>query len=201
MNKQIKILVLIFISLLFAIVWTQWPENKKDTFFFNFNQEKVASFQINYFTTGLHFKKDQGRWLIRETLPPLAQKIEIKEGKDLFKEQKDYQVANSQEVSKAITYLLSLKNLKPISTTTTQNAVFQINPHSLHVVLFDKDNKELDRIYIGKSGPDPMTSFIKRKEPPEVYLANQDFRLLFFRTKEQWIKPLKLQKKMTNQDS
>lgn len=207
MSRQLKILLPIFIVLVscaLLLFWQQRQEHKpKGVAFWAFPQEQIQSFQINHFTLGLHFKKDDDKWWVKQNIPPLAQNIEIKEGKKLFTEDKTYQQANSQEISKALTYLLTLKDLKPISTSETAPSLYEINSHSLHVILFDKNHLERGRIYIGKSGPDPMTSFIKKKDSPHVYLANQDFKRLFFRKKEDWTRPLKKpkQSKVTNSDS
>lgn len=191
--KRIKVLTLILVVLtgIVFVVLSMDHENKKAKpaqAFLNFDQNQIASFQVNNFTLGFLFKKDEdGSWLIKEIDNELNQSLTEENKKQNTKEENLFQKANSLEVVKALTYLMELRDLKPISTERTDPKVFEINPYSLHMILYDSTGAILDKIYIGKHGPDPMTSFLKKPDDNKVYLVNQDFRLLFFRNFEDWL--------------
>ncbi|MBF0106644.1 MAG: DUF4340 domain-containing protein [Deltaproteobacteria bacterium] len=190
-TKEIKILTLFSALLLAGIFASHFfkkiPQDQRDRFF-NFDQGQVFAFQVNHFTTAHFFKKEaSGSWLIKQVENQLAREIKQKTGTAAAREDTEFKQADSAEVSKALTYLIELKNLNPVSTEKNKPGLFEINDHSLHVVLFDREQKILDKIYIGKNGPDPLTSFLKRQNSDNIYLADQDFRLLFFRNYNDWL--------------
>jgi len=191
MKKQIKILTIILIILVIGFFVVNGvgdrPQNHEKEQFFGFVQDDVASFQINSFTLGLLFKKVQDDWRVKRVRNELARSLEKKSGAKIGEEDKEFVDANSVEVAKSITYLAELKKLEPIATQSKLPATFEINDFSLHVIFYDKEGQELDRLYIGKTGPDPFTSFIKKKGSPDVYLARQDFGELLIRNYEDWL--------------
>ncbi len=195
MTNHIKILSLALILLVLTfLVFTKFnqnhAENKHNTkrLFLNFEQKIIASFEVNSFTNGHLFKKNaQNEWLVKKHANALVQELQKNTSSNVSIEDKDFQNANSQDVSKALTYFLELKDLEPISTTPMAPDTYEINKHSLHLIFYNSDGKVLDKIYIGKHGPDPMTSFLKRADSDEVYLAPQDFKLLFYKNFEDWL--------------
>jgi len=191
MNTQIKILSAIFVILVLGVVvfWgnDSGPSKTQDKKFLNFDQDQVDSFQINNFTVSFLFQKNGDAWKIKRVKNDLTKRLEKKAGATIGDVDKDFTDANSVEVAKSLTYLSEIKNLNPISTQAKLAGTFEINDYSLHAIFFDKDGKELDRVYIGKSGPDPFTSFLKKTDSPNVYLADQDFRALLLRNYGDWL--------------
>ncbi|OVE80984.1 hypothetical protein BVY03_04820 [bacterium K02(2017)] len=192
MPNQIKTLCLILVLLLGVILAQQVinspSPSKAKARFFKFDTQQIASFQINNFTLGQLFKKDkEGAWLIKEVTNNLTDSIKTPTKTPQNKLPNQFQQANSTSVAKALAYLTSLTNPEVISDQRAKAELYKINSHSLHIVLYDKKGAVLDKIYIGKDGPNPMTSFLKKPDSNKVYLARQNFRLLFFRNFDDWL--------------
>ncbi len=195
MSKHIITLFVIFAAGLVALGFFEQFQIKStkhsDHPFINVKLDDVHAFEVHQFAEALRFEKNNNTWSVKKILSKLAQSILKKEGKTIGDEDKEFSVLKNLEATKALTYLTELKVGEPISTAETSPDIFQMNPYSLQVQLIGKDNQLLDTVFIGKSAPDPMTSFVRRNNDTEVYLANQDFRLLFLRTKEEWLQPIK----------
>ncbi|MBU0506531.1 MAG: DUF4340 domain-containing protein [bacterium] len=189
MQKQIIILFILAFALgigLFFVLRNPASEIKQRDAFMSFEQDSVYSFEVNHFTLGMLFKKIDGVWHVKRIKNELVQRLEKEKGVSLLEEDNDFSLANIEYVSKAITYLFALPALHPISKGGGDPAQFEINEHSLHIKLYDIDNREIERISVGKTGPDIMSSFIKRAGSKEVFLAQQDFRQLFLKGFEEW---------------
>lgn len=191
MKNQLRFLgsVLILLILCLLVVWDNdtGPSHPSEKRFFDFDQSEITSFQVNNFTLGLLFKKTNGAWQVKRVQNKLARELQEKSGSPVSKVDNEFKPADSAQVAKALTYLTSLKGLSPIATQATDPAVYQINEYSLHVILYNDNGEKLAHVQIGKTGPDPFTSFIKKKDQPEVYLAPQDFRYLFLRKYDDWL--------------
>lgn len=186
MKKQILFFLAVLIILVGAYFFKNKNNNKAGSLL-NVSFESIASFQINYFTQAVLFKKTtEGTWLVRKTKNELIREIEAKNKEQLFEETL-FQTANSPEVSKVLTLLLLIKKQNAVATNRSHLAEFKINPHSLHVVLFDQNQKSLAKLFVGKVGPEPMSSFVKLDGDPNVYLARQNFNGLLNQEYSQWL--------------
>jgi hypothetical protein len=189
MQKQIIILFLLALVLsfgLFLVLKGSGTQTRQRDAFMSFNQERVYSFEVNHFTLGYLFRKIDGVWHVKRIKNDLVQRLEKEKSVSLLKEDDTFSLANLERVSRAITYLFALPDLSPISKGGGDPAMFEINDHSLHVIFYGIDNLEIERISIGKTGPDMMSSFIKRSGSKEIFLAQQDFRQLFLKSFEEW---------------
>jgi len=143
MSDQLRILAILFVFLLFGaiIIYGNLGDEQPQTNikFFNFDQDQIDSFQINNFTSGLLFKKQKDNWLVKRVENELTEDLEQKSGEHVAQIDNDFQPANSHEVSKALSYLFELKNLKPISTESTEPGIYEINKYSLHLIFYDKN--------------------------------------------------------------
>lgn len=191
MNKKLVVpLSLVFVLLLALALWVtkkeQGAEAQKKNLF-SFTLEDVNSFQVNQFATGILFKRAGGEWQVMRVENDLAKELKEKMSDGLPEADKDFTRANSAEIAKVLAYLLQIQVTEPVAEHTKDFATFQINPHSLHVIFFDKDGKELGRLHVGKQGPDMFTSFVKKHDSDGVYLVEQNFQLLLMRPYEQWL--------------
>lgn len=195
MNKQIKIMSVVFILLgiiVFVLSGNSVKKEESGTVkkrFFEFTQAQIQSFQINDFTQGLLFKKkEDGEWLVKRVPTELTRQLEEQADAKTEEFDKEFKPADAVKVAQALTHLMELKNLEPVATKAVEPGVYQINPHTLHMIFFDGSEKELGRIFVGKQGPDPFTSFIKKGDSDFVYLADQDFRHLLGKKYKDWLK-------------
>lgn len=193
MNSQSKILAVLFGVLVVLIFTTQFNEifgnkNGKETGqLFEFALEDVESFRVNNFTLGLLFERRGDDWFVKRVGNDLTKDLEKKADAKIVEEDEEFKKAQSHKVAKALTYLVTLPKVKPISTKKSEHKTYEINPFSLHVILYDKNHQVLDRVDIGKTGPDPFTSFLSKHEQEDVYLVPQDFRALFLRPFASWV--------------
>jgi hypothetical protein len=154
---------------------------------FPFALENVDSFQVNHFATGILFKRKEGEWQVKRVENDLTKELKEKMSDGLPEVDKDFVRANSAKVAKVLAYLLQIQVTEPVAVNTDDFATFQINPHSLHVIFYDKEGKMLDRLNVGKQGPDMFTSFVKKGNLDGIYLVEQNFQLLLQRPFEQWL--------------
>jgi hypothetical protein len=193
MTKHLKALLLAFLVLAALVFFFANPlRNGEDVVssrsLFNFKTEDVAGFQINNFVSGLDFKKDGETWLVKRIKNKLAQELEAKagDGKAVTEEDKEYVRAKALTIAKFLPHLTTLTVDEPIAKLTDKPGLFEINEHSLHVIFFDKNKKELGKLYIGKQGPDLFSSFVKNGHSDDVYLVEENLRTLTLKEYEDW---------------
>lgn len=205
MNRHIKALILFALVLVAAVFYVEHynnhPEIKSAKPFLNYGLDRVASFEVHHFIDALRFTESEGNWSVQKIESKLAQSLKQKEGKSIATPDAEPSRARNLEIIKALTYLTELKVGEPISTNKTAPDVFQINQFSLQVILKDKDGNTLDTIYIGKQAPEPMSSYVRKNDEQEIYLANHDFRMMFFKTKDEWLQPEASPNKNTDKKS
>lgn len=191
MNKKLLIqLALVFALFLALALWVTKKEQGAEVYkknLFAFSLEDVDSFQINHFATGVLFKRAEGEWQVMRVTNELAKELKEKMSDGLPNVDTDFVRANSAEVAKVLAYLLQTQVTEPVAARTKDFATFQINPHSLHVIFYDKSGTDLARLHVGKQGPDMFTSFVKKGDSDGIYLVEQNFQLLLMRPYEQWL--------------
>lgn len=185
MNKQILIFLVVLMVLSLGLFFKSKNKNKERSFF-NFSQNDVAAFQINYFTQALYFQKNsEGTWVVKKIKNELMKEIETKQKESLFEETL-FKSANSSQVETALTHLMQIQKSKAISNGQTNLKEFEINKHSLHVIFYNTDQKVLDKLYVGKAGPEPMSSFVSRGAGQPVYLTTQNLNLFLNQDESKW---------------
>lgn len=193
LDRSTWILFFAFIVLLAS--WQFWrlftQQDSKGTssqdYFFGFKIDDIQQVDVNHFVNGMRFKKIDGAWQIRKYKNQLAEKIENQNGEALQGIQTEFVPAKSSEMAKALSYFVEMPKLAPIAKENPDLKEFEINEYSLHVIFYDKNGNVLDKIYIGKHGPDVFSVYLKRASAPEVYLARQNFRDLIFRPYQDWL--------------
>lgn len=193
MQKNLVILALIFGILLAAfLVYNRnlnelGVKSKSGFLLTALKQDDVTSFQINNFTEGYHFKKGDTGWSVKRVETPLVQKIRTENIDALVPPTTQEQQADTMAVSRLLTHLFLLEVTEPIATGSGAVAKFQINEHSPHVVFFDKRGKALTRLFVGKQGPDFMSSFVRRGDEDAIYLVEKNLHTLMLLPFEDWL--------------
>lgn len=207
MKRQIAVLLSV-LSVLIAVIFSLRhagdgnPTGAKRALF-DLPEDGIAAVEINHFTQGFYFKKDGGDWTVKRVKTELANSIEKKNGgtpddaagKAVSKPQNAAETAETPEkadpvkLSSLLTNLETLEIGEPVATEKESVGQFQINPHSLHVILYGGDGKELGRLYVGKMGPDFMSSFVKKGDSDAVYLVDENLGGLMNYSYEDWLLP------------
>lgn len=191
MKRQISILAGVLMALLIILIIVRVKDydankiQKRDLF--SFHQDDVTSFQVDHFTTGILFKKFGDEWKIKRVETELSEELKKETNNGPGETDEDFVSANSVEVAKVLTYLCHIKVGEPIAKQNSETNLYQINKHSLHVIFLDRNDQELDRLYIGKQGPEMFTSFIKKSDSDFVYLTEQNYRLMLMREYNEWL--------------
>ena len=153
-------------------------------------QDDVAAFQINNFADSYHFQKAPDGWFINRVTNELARSLDQDAGaakQTMPSNDELLQMADPVAVTQLLTHLLLLETPEPIATRSNVAQIFQINPFSLHIVFYDEKGIELDRLFVGKQGPDLMSSFVKRGGSDAVYLVDQNLQGLMLKSFEDWL--------------
>lgn len=192
MKKQISILAAILAVLAAAILLV--PDSR-DHFvefeskpLFSFSQDGIAAFQINNFLQSYYFKKDGDKWGFKRVQNDLAKSVLAKDptapvpsGEEEFAE------ADPVKVVRLLTHLTTLTVGQPVASEKGSATDFQINDNSLHVILFDNDDKELGRLFVGKQAADFLSSFVRRNRENDIYLVSENLGGLLLSPYEEWL--------------
>lgn len=211
MKRQAIVLSSILAILLLAVFFVRRSHNVNEggqqKKLFNLESDSIAAFEINQFTQGLYFSKEGENWVVQKLKTDLTESIEA-ESETSPTTPKKKKVGKSPDtnespvpadpvkISSLLANLTTLKTGEPVATEKVSVSKFQINPHSLHAILYGKDGRELDRFYVGKMGPDFMSSFVKKgafgtgsAQENLVYLVNENLQGLMSYSYEQWLLP------------
>ena len=192
MKSHLYLLILIFVAFLLGLffVWRfQQPEKKTaPVSLLTGSADQANAFALNNFTLGLLFTKTEDQqWTVQRVKNDLVKDLEQKSAGPLVEVDEQTLQARTDDVNALLTTLFAIKDLELVSTTAGESNVFEINKFSLHVILFDENNKEIGRIFFGKQGTEPGTLFVKRGDSQNVYLMGTDPRLMLLKKYEEWL--------------
>jgi hypothetical protein len=198
MKRQMIVFVSV-LAILIAVIFLIRFSNERDRgkaprALFDLPEDGIAAMEIVNFTQGFYFKKDVGDWTVKKVKTELSASITestktlgavdaVPEGTP--------EKADPVKISELLTHLKTLKAGEPVATEKESVGKFQINPHSLHVILYATDGKESGRLYVGKMGPDFMSSFVKKGDSDAVYLVDENLGGFMSYPYEEWLLPEK----------
>ena len=208
MKRQILILVLVLAALLLAVfsasfVGESTQSGESKTNLFDLTREQISAFEIDNFTQGFYFNKEGEDWKIRRVKTELDKAI-TKANEDPSSAKKNTSLKSKEntvdadvdtsavkadpvKISSLLTSLVTLKTGEPIATEKHSIEKFQINSHSLNIKLYDKDGKELGKLSVGKTGPNFMSTFVKKGDKDAVYLVDENLQGFMSYPYEQWL--------------
>jgi hypothetical protein len=151
-----------------------------------FKFEDVGSFQINNFISGYLFERKGESWQIRRVKNDMARSVEAKDKTFTMETDAQGRPANNLAVVKAVLPVFNIVLHEPVATANSDQKLFEINEYSLHIIFYDRQGKELDRISVGKEGQDLFTSYVKKRGSTDIYLVSENLRALLWRNYEEW---------------
>lgn len=161
------LLIVIFVGL--AVVWLERPSEEVVRFFPNLDSAKVHALTISRLMTGVSLKREGEGWTATTGMTPLAEKAEAA-GQSVS----DPVVtlpADPQMVMRALTTLKTIESRSLISRDAQANPRFEVNDIGTHVQAYDAAGQVLADIYLGKTGPDLLTTAARREGEQTVYLV------------------------------
>lgn len=186
-----KILILFFAVFLLGLVvvflekpfGTRYESEGETPFYPELKVEDVAAIEIEYFTRGTRFEKDEeGKWQVRSKKTKLQEEIEKQKKPSLT----EVFPADPQKVAQILEIFTGLKKRAPVSTNPEKQGLLHLTNVSLNVTLLNQDGNKLARLFLGKQGPDIFSTFIRDENSSEVYLVNKHLQGIFDRTLEEW---------------
>lgn len=166
--------------------------------------DRIARLEIEQLTEGVALVRTGDTWVARTFTPALKTKVE----------QAAAQAQGTAEpamatpavpvdgtenlpvdptlLNEALAMLTQLTVGSPVSRNPDSQAKLQVGPLGLQVRAHDAEGKELAKVWIGKTGPDYFSSYIRVGEANEVYLVEAQLRGQFpvqvksWRNKQLW---------------
>jgi hypothetical protein len=115
-----------------------------------FDPEQATTIRVNGETNKLTLSKEGDQWVVTE---------------------KDNLPADKGEIKQALQIVSELKRDNIISKNPTKQEIFQVDPNKGFEVEIDgKEDKTLAHFYIGKNGPDFMSTYFRKADSDEVIL-------------------------------
>ncbi|MGA1792186.1 MAG: DUF4340 domain-containing protein [bacterium] len=172
MNYKKTIILIIILCLLIGIAYLINRSPKKTSremaLFPEFDAEKVTTIRLNGKTNKLTLIKTDGQWLATEEEDLPADKDQIKQALDVVSE---------------------LKRDDIISKNPSKQEIFQVDPNQgFEVEIKGEGDTTLALFYIGKNGPDFMSTYVRKADSDEVILYKGfHLRSRFDKPAENWL--------------
>jgi hypothetical protein len=173
--KRPLLYLLVVVVVGIAVLWLEHPgappsdDSQVVRFFPNLDPAAVQTLTISRLMTGVTLQKGAEGWTATTRLTPLAEKAEAA-GQQVA----DPVVtipADPQLVERALTTLKTIESRSLISRDAQANPRFEVNDIGTHVQAIDASGQVLADIYLGKTGPDLLTTAVRREGEHVVYLA------------------------------
>lgn len=149
-----------------------------------FSWEELHAFDINHFTEGLRFtKQNDGRWFVQVIETDLQKQIAAQPAATQIPK-----LANREKITAFLTELALIDIGEPVATNTAP-AVFHINPQSLHIVFYGPNQEILQKLFIGKKGSDPFSTYVMPTAANDVYWVEKDVRTQTLQPIDTWLDP------------
>ena len=195
MNKKISFLFFFVLFLGFLAFCFNFSRQTIDSrLFAGISESDVQKFDIDFFTNGIVFSKDESsQWLVASKITELQKKIQLQDIGISAKIKKDNlptqelppKIANQRSVAQTLELILALRQDTLVSTNPDKQSVFEISPDKASITIHLR-NKEQRKLLVGKSGPVPYSTFVRLSDSTEVYLVSQNLGDLFNHTLADW---------------
>jgi hypothetical protein len=188
-----KIIILTTVTLVLALfLWAnrEDTDRAKSLLFQKLDASKVASITIDHFTNGIQLKKTSDGWTVAPYETELAKKIAAEESKgvarDNLTETAPPAAAEPATVEQALDVFTLLPSEPVIASNPEKHGLFEITDAATRVTLWSAQSEKLAALYIGKQGPTPFSSYVRKEGRTDVLIANQDLGMLFKRPIDEW---------------
>lgn len=174
--KNRPLLYLLTVILIGAGVWfLERPDQgrKDDTqlvkFFPNLDPLQIQKLEISHLMDGVTLEKKEGVWTATSSPTKLSAQVDVQNNTPA--PVVEVVVADPWKVGAALKTLSALESQSLISRDAAIQPQLQVNDIGTHLKAYDAAGQVLADIYIGKTGPDLVTTAVRREGAPEVYLA------------------------------
>ena len=174
-TKQLLILGAIFVVLAIIVLPFENPfeqsayEKKVETatpLFPNFNKEQVVKIEITATgeTTTLS-KQDEGDWVVASM---------------------DNYPADSEGVTELLSKVTEFKNTQRVSDNPEKQSDFEVDSTGVEAKLMDTNDKVLAHLFVGKTTPGFLSSYVRPADSNDVYVAKGYLQSVFNKGTRTW---------------
>jgi hypothetical protein len=172
MNFKKTVILLIILCLLtwIAYILNRQPKKteKESALFPEYTIEKAAAIRVNGPANKFTLNKEGDQWTVVEeaNLP-----------------------ADPELIKQALQTVTEIKKEGIVSQNPSKQEIFQVDPNnSLEVEIKGTGNKALAHFYIGKNGPDYMSTYVRKADSNDVLLYKGfHLRSRFDKTSDAWL--------------
>ena len=173
-TKQLLILGAIFVVLAIVILLFENPfgqseyEKKVETampLFPNFDAEQVMKIEITATGETTTLAKQNGSWVVASM---------------------DNYLADSEGVTELLSKMTEFKNTQRVSNNPEKQAEFEVDSTGVEAKLMDANNKVLAHLFVGKTTPGFLSSYVRPANSNEVYVAQGYLQSVFNKDTRTW---------------
>lgn len=173
-TKQLLILGIIFIVLALVVLIFENPfgqseyEKKIETampLFPSFNKEQVAKIEITAAGETTTLSKQDGQWVVVSM---------------------DNYPADSEGIAELLTKVTEFKNTQLVSNNPEKQAEFEVDSTGVEVKLMDANQTLLAHLFVGKTTPGFLSSYVRAADSNNVYVAQGYLQSVFDKGTRTW---------------
>ena len=173
-TKQLLILGAIFVVLAIIILLFENPfgqseyQKKVETampLFPNFNEEQVEKIEITATGETTTLSKQNGSWVVASM---------------------DNYPADSEGVAELISKMAEFKNTQRVSNNPEKQAEFEVDSTGVEAKLMDANGKVLAHLFVGKTTPGFLSSYVRPADSNDVYVAQGYLQSVFDKGTRTW---------------
>lgn len=143
----------------------------------DYDIEAVYRVDISQLIDGATIAREGDGWQVAELVTPL--KGELMEKEEREPKPVRARRADGERVRSALGSFSGLEQGVLVSKNPDKRSLYQVGETGLRVKGYDRDGAQIFDIVIGKNGPDLVSSYIRRGDEDEVYLAGRSLMGIF----------------------
>ena len=173
-TKQLLILGCVFVILAIVVLVLENPfgkstyEKKVETatpLFPDFDKEQVAKIEIIATDGTATLSKQDGNWVVASM---------------------DNYPADSESISELLTKVGEFKNTQRVSNNPEKQAEFEVDSSGVEAKLMDANDKLLAHLFVGKTTPGFLSSYVRPADSNDVYVAQGYLQSVFNKGTRTW---------------
>ncbi len=173
-TKQLLILAAIFVVLAIVILLFENPfgqseyEKKVETatpLFPNFNEEQVMKIEITATDETTTLSKQNDSWVVASM---------------------DNYPADGEGVTELLSKVTEFKNTQRVSNNPEKQAEFEVDSTGVEAKLIDANGKVLAHLFVGKTTPGFLSSYVRPADSNDVYIAQGYLQSVFNKGTRTW---------------
>ena len=173
-TKQLLILGAIFVVLAIIIVLFENPfgqseyQKKVETampLFPNFNEEQIVKIEITATGETTTLSKQNGNWVVASM---------------------DNYPADGEGVAELLSKVAEFKNTQRVSNNPEKQSEFEVDSTGVEAKLMDANDKVLAHLFVGKTTPGFLSSYVRPADSNDVYVAQGYLQSVFNKGTRTW---------------